>query len=1180
MWNNNKKNGGKNEKPSIVTRETIGFTLGVFCVLVLLVSFTGGLIFGDLGTAIASFFFGLFGFMTYFVFAGLLYLAVVLIVGKNFIPGKLMTASGFCLVGLIGLLVHAAATAGYPQANYGEFLAACFEAGNNGAFGSPFGAFGGLITYPFTAIASHAGAYILFAAGIGLCLYLFVSSVCKYKGIRLPLRRKPGAENDKTAGQKAAARRPVSFSELENDRVPQTADMPSASGQNTPVYNAPGQDMPSYGTPSYTAPSYSAPPAEPVPQEYPYGQQEIYERDRRQSYEQNTARNVLFGANDAGKTFYGQDMNYGQEPPQYTFGGTPMQTSEGGAGGTENMSVYDRGKDILYGSGANPAEYRNRNLIFDTSSHYNNRPQKPPAAAPSEGASGGSGKDGGEKNDSSYTSMYSREIDGNNAPSPKPREVVREESAQGGYSIYRKDVFDAYAPEGQGPARQPSEGYDGAEEESGYSEGYAERKDYGAADVSEPIRPSYRAPADTSYSEKAEKSEAAGYAPAAAEPPSAPHGAEEEKGGQREEPPRVPEPKEEEPAANMSLRERFTVDRRQQEAERDAARRAADMPAARQTTEEREEETFSANKDKLFDDDFDGSAPFLREDADDDVPDFRVDGKREIPLDRSREGLSAAMRDRTERADRIPPDRNDRGGERMPPSRESAAVPVRETPPPPPPPKPKPRVPREYVRPTLDIFDSHADSVSVDPSEIERNKQGIVDTLEGFGIAVEIANVKVGPSFTRYDINFPKNVTVKAIARCADNIAMALRTEAINIMSNFSQGTIAIEVPNRNPSTVGMRTMLQAEDYINAKPGSLTFCLGKNIEGKPVCSSLVKMTHLLVAGTSGSGKSGFLHQLIVSLIMKYSPEEMRLILIDPKGTEFAAYRGLPNLMINEIVSDVSRAIVVLNWLINEMEHRYTLFTQMTETGKVVRNIDEYNSTVAERVDRLPKIVIVADELADFMLQAKKDIEDRISRLAAKSRAAGIHLVLATQRPSVDIITGVLKSNLSSRVALRVSSEVDSRVILDESGAENLLGLGDLLYKTGSMFSPERVQGAWITEKELQKLCNFICEHNEAYYDESVTQFIDSGGKNAGGGAGEEEDDGEVESVYIDALRFVVQSGSASISMIQRKCSVGYNKAGKIIEWMEMSGYISPFEGAKSRKVLLTADEFREKYGEL
>ena len=409
---------------------------------------------------------------------------------------------------------------------------------------------------------------------------------------------------------------------------------------------------------------------------------------------------------------------------------------------------------------------------------------------------------------------------------------------------------------------------------------------------------------------------------------------------------------------------------------------------------------------------------------------------------------------------------------------------------------------------------------------------------------------------------------------------MALRAVGkINITSNFAQGTISIEVPNRNRSTVGMRTMLQAEDYINAKPGSLTFCLGKNIEGKPVCGSLVKMTHLLVAGTSGSGKSVFLHQLIVSLIMKYSPEEMRLILIDPKGNEFAAYRGLPNLMINEIISDVNRAIVVLNWLINEMEHRYTLFTQMTETGKVVRNIDEYNSTVAERTEKLPKIVVVADELADFMMQAKKDIEDRISRLAAKARAAGIHLVLATQRPSVDIITGVLKSNLSSRVALRVSSEVDSRVILDESGAENLLGMGDLLYKTGSMFFPERVQGAWISDKELQRLCNFIREKNEAYYDESVTQYIDSGGKTAADG-GDEEGDGEVEPVYIDALRFVVQSGSASISMIQRKCSVGYNKAGKIIEWMEMCGYISPFEGAKSRKVLLTADEFREKYGEL
>lgn len=1162
MWNKNKKDDKRDDRPSIVTRETLGFTLGVFCVLVLLISFTGTLIFGELGTAVTSFLFGVFGFMTYFVFLALLYLAVVLIVGKNFIPGKLMTASGFTLVALIGLLVHAAVTAGYPQASYGEYLVACFEAGNGGAFGcSPFGLLGGLVTYPFTALASHAGAYILFAAGIGLCLYLFVASILKYKGIRIRLPRAGRGDQDKKEGEDPAGRsRPVSFSDLDNDRMPQTAE-PSA---------------PSYAAPSYGAPSYNAPPPNGdggMQQTYPYGRQDVYERDRRtagadaprgtqQVYHSPDGREAPFGQTPAGGQWYGYEReNKGSIPPVPPVSSVPPQNAGSAIGGEENLSAHDRSKNILYGADVNPAEYRNRNLIFDSSSHYNNRPQ------PSKSSDAAKGDGYGEP---SYTNMYSREIDGENEPTAKPREIVREDAPPGGYSMYKKDVFEAYSYDGGKGAERPAPSSD--------ADGYEEREEE-IGDVSEPVvRPSYRAPEEPGRTAAA---------------PSAPAPAQEEGQKPAAEPPvfrgnepRTPSSYERtESDGNMSLRDRFTADRERQEAERAAFRPVPPTPAAPSSASPEEDEDDEAflrkNKETIFDDDFE--APERSEDEDD-VPDFRIDSAREIPTDRSREGLSSALRDRTERGertDRLPPDRGE-GAVRetaresvLPPARERqvSPAPARETP-------PKPRIPKEYVRPTLDIFDSYADTVSIDPNEIEQNKQGIVETLAGFNIAVEIANVKVGPSFTRYDITFPKNVTVKSIARCADNIAMALRAVGkINITSNFAQGTISIEVPNRNRSTVGMRTMLQAEDYINAKPGSLTFCLGKNIEGKPVCGSLVKMTHLLVAGTSGSGKSVFLHQLIVSLIMKYSPEEMRLILIDPKGNEFAAYRGLPNLMINEIISDVNRAIVVLNWLINEMEHRYTLFTQMTETGKVVRNIDEYNSTVAERTEKLPKIVVVADELADFMMQAKKDIEDRISRLAAKARAAGIHLVLATQRPSVDIITGVLKSNLSSRVALRVSSEVDSRVILDESGAENLLGMGDLLYKTGSMFFPERVQGAWISDKELQRLCNFIREKNEAYYDESVTQYIDSGGKTAADG-GDEEGDGEVEPVYIDALRFVVQSGSASISMIQRKCSVGYNKAGKIIEWMEMCGYISPFEGAKSRKVLLTADEFREKYGEL
>jgi S-DNA-T family DNA segregation ATPase FtsK/SpoIIIE len=448
---------------------------------------------------------------------------------------------------------------------------------------------------------------------------------------------------------------------------------------------------------------------------------------------------------------------------------------------------------------------------------------------------------------------------------------------------------------------------------------------------------------------------------------------------------------------------------------------------------------------------------------------------------------------------------------------------------------------------------------------------------------VGIKRVISGPVFTRYDINLPKSVDFSKIAKYKREMAMAIHSGGtINIYPNYQEGSVSIEVPNSKRSIVGLKPILQSSAYQNSKPGSLMFAVGMDAEGKCLVEDLCKMPHMLVAGTTGSGKSVFLHEIIMSLIMKYSPEEVRLILIDPKYTEFSVYEGLPHLVINEIIANPAKVIVALNWAIAEMEHRYTLFAQMTQKGVAIRNIDEYNNVVEKKEDKLPKIVLIADEVADLMLTAKNDIENRVGRIAAKARAAGIHLVLATQRPSVNIITGVLKSNLPSRVALRVSSDTDSRVILDASGAENLLGKGDLFYKSGSMYSPKRAQSAWIDTPEIQKICDYIREHNEAYFDEGIAAYIDSEGKtNVNGVSSEETDDKGVEAVYIDALRFVVLTGTASISMIQRKCSIGFNKAGKIVDWMEANGYISPFDGgAKSRKVLLTKEEFAEKFGEI
>jgi S-DNA-T family DNA segregation ATPase FtsK/SpoIIIE len=338
------------------------------------------------------------------------------------------------------------------------------------------------------------------------------------------------------------------------------------------------------------------------------------------------------------------------------------------------------------------------------------------------------------------------------------------------------------------------------------------------------------------------------------------------------------------------------------------------------------------------------------------------------------------------------------------------------------------------------------------------------------------------------------------------------------------------------------------------------------------------MIHLLVAGSSGSGKSVFLGALIISLIYKYSPEELRLILIDPKKTEFVIYNHLPHLMIDEIINEPRKAVQSLNWAIGEMERRYTLFEQMSLSGTYVVNLDQYNAQI-EKSQRLPKIVIIIDELADLMLAAKKDVEDKIQSLTQKARAAGIHLVVATQRPSTDVITGVIKSNLNTRIAFTVATDVDSRVILDQTGAQKLLGKGDFLYTMQGITTPVRVQSAFISAEDSQRVVNFIKSNNESYYDENATSYINNthtsmdGGSISGGST-------EIEPVFIDALRFVIRSESASISLIQRKCGIGYNKAGKIVEWMEEMGYITSFDGAKARKVLITKEEFESKYGEL
>lgn len=512
----------------------------------------------------------------------------------------------------------------------------------------------------------------------------------------------------------------------------------------------------------------------------------------------------------------------------------------------------------------------------------------------------------------------------------------------------------------------------------------------------------------------------------------------------------------------------------------------------------------------------------------------------------------------------------------------AAKTPDKKEEPDPPAQKPK-HVWKKYVRPGLELLKDYPENTNVNTGEIEDNKQTIVETLQRFKIACEVANVTIGPAITRYDVVVEDKTNIKKALGFREAIAMELRKENVTAYLNYAKGAISIEIPNNDRTTVGLKSLLASPKFINAKPGTLSFGLGKNVEGEVVCPDITKMPHLLVAGTTGSGKSICLSTLLVSLLYKYGPEELRLILVDPKQVEFISFDKLPHLMINEILYDVNQAIKALNWAIKEMERRYTLFKEMTESGTATKNLDEYNAHLTDPADKLPKIVIVLDEFGDLMLQAKKDIESRIIKLAQKARACGIHLILATQRPSVDCITGLIKSNLPTRIGFKVNSFDDSRTIFDIGGAEKLLGKGDMYFR--STENPEllRIQGCFIDSPEVQRVTDFIKANNETYFDQSVADFINKEEEpetpNVGGGSDDEVQETKVDDTFLLALRYCVNANQASVSMIQRRFPVGYIKACKIIDWMTNMNYITPSEGAKSRKVLLTKDEFIKIYGD-
>ncbi|MDY6367989.1 MAG: DNA translocase FtsK [Clostridia bacterium] len=502
------------------------------------------------------------------------------------------------------------------------------------------------------------------------------------------------------------------------------------------------------------------------------------------------------------------------------------------------------------------------------------------------------------------------------------------------------------------------------------------------------------------------------------------------------------------------------------------------------------------------------------------------------------------------------------------------------------PPKEIPPINREYFRPPLDLLASPTQSQTNNGEDHEERIEIIRKTLEEFRIEAEPQGYIQGPAITQYAFKIPAGVVVSKVLGYADNLQMRLAVkDGIRIQAPIpGKDLIGIEVANKHREMITLRELMESPAAAEGKPSELMFAIGKSIVGKCVFDNLAKGVHYLVAGSTGSGKSVCLHALITSLIMRYSPEDLRLIFIDPKQVEFRVYEHLPHLMSDEIISDPKRVIAVLSWAIEEMERRYSLFA---EGGGLVDNIESYNEYIAsDTVPRLPRIVIVVDELADLMSVCKKDLEARIARLTAKARAAGIHLVLTTQRPSVDVITGVIKSNLPSRIALKVSNFNDSQTIMNEAGAEKLLGNGDMLYKNASMNNFERYLGAYVSKMEIFNVVKYIKEHNKAYFDDDFKEYLENttNPKPEEAPAPESADGGDTSDanaeIFKKALAFAINNGKVSISLIQRRFQIGYIRAAGLIDKMEQSGYIAPSEGSKSRTVYITREQFEEKFGPL
>ena len=465
-------------------------------------------------------------------------------------------------------------------------------------------------------------------------------------------------------------------------------------------------------------------------------------------------------------------------------------------------------------------------------------------------------------------------------------------------------------------------------------------------------------------------------------------------------------------------------------------------------------------------------------------------------------------------------------------------------------------------------------------NELNNNGMILVDTLKSFNVQTKIVDISRGPAVTRYELQPAAGVKISKITTLADDIALNLAASGVRIEAPIpGKAAVGIEIPNKVVSVVNMRELIASDKFRSSK-SKLTVVLGRDISGNIAITDLVKMPHLLIAGSTGSGKSVCINSFIISILYNARPDEVKLLMIDPKVVELGIYNGIPHLLV-PVVTDARKAAGALNWAVNEMLKRYKKFAENN-----VRDLESYNDLIernpyitdkeGEVLEKMPQVVIIIDELSDLMMAAPNEVEDYICRLAQMARAAGMHLVIATQRPSVDVITGIIKANIPSRIALAVSSQIDSRTILDMSGAEKLLGRGDMLFSPVGSPKPIRIQGCYVTDKEIENVIKFLKSSQEISYDSKIAEEIE---KNAATDNSKSSDskvsDGNMDPVMSEAIKCIIEAGQASTSLLQRRLRIGYARAGRLIDEMEQMGIVGPYEGSKPRQVLINYQQFLE-----